>query len=61
MKRLGIFTIFAAALALGALIVAATAPSGGVQARDGSDCAMVKVAVDEGYGVSRTVEQRVCR
>lgn len=61
MKRLSFFTMLAAALALGALLVTATAPSGGVQARDGGDCAIAKVAVDEGYGVSHTVDQRICR
>lgn len=34
--------------------------AGPVEAREGASCRMIEVALDEGYGVSRTELRRVC-
>jgi hypothetical protein len=62
-KTLVLFGIAAAALFV--VAAAATMPSSAtVEARETSEktpvCHTEQVALDEGYGVSRTVERRVC-
>ena len=65
MIRLMTFSGLVAALALAAVLIAASSQSH-VQAaqdqaaRDNGNCRTVEVAADAGYGISGTVAQRVC-
>lgn len=57
------FAILALSLAfLGSLaLLAMTPPSAQLKARESGDCRHVEVQVDEGYGVSATTTQQICR
>ena len=49
------------AFALAAVLLAASSQAGRVQAaEDVSNCRIIQVSVDEGYGVSGTVDRRIC-
>lgn len=54
---------FALSLALaGSLaLVALTPPSAQLKARESGDCRQVEMQLDEGYGISGTVTQQVCK
>ena len=61
MIRLLTFSGLVAALTLAAFLLAATSQSGSVQAaEDNGNCQVIHVSVDEGYGISGTVQRRIC-
>lgn len=61
MVRLMTFSGLVAAMALAAVLLAASSQTGKVQAaQDSGNCRIVQVAVDDGYGVSGTVARKVC-
>jgi hypothetical protein len=61
MVRLMTFSGLVAAMALAAVLLAASSQSGKVQAaEDNGNCRTIQVAVDDGYGVSGTVSRKVC-
>lgn len=61
MIRLVTFSGMIAALAAISVLFATLSQTGRVQAaEDKGACQIVQIAVDEGYGVSGTVAQRIC-
>lgn len=60
MIRLMTFSGLIAALALAAVLLAASSQTGRVQAAE-ENCQIIQVSADEGYGVSGSVAQKICR
>jgi hypothetical protein len=62
MIRLMTFSGLIAALALAAVLLAASSQAGRVQAaEDAGNCQIIQVSADEGYGVSGTFAHKICR